>query len=343
MPHAKVSGECSNCHTMHNSQAGASMATYGVSQWGDTAPFEALTRGTCLGCHGQGGTDHIKSIGNIPQVYHTGSTDLAGGNFYHILKTGGSDTFGHNVADIDNVEGNSSMFPPPGDQYSQNGITSSTFTCAGQYGCHGNRSATSSFTAMKGAHHTDDTIIDGSSTGTSYRFLKGVLGLENPTTAWRNVDATDHNEYKGVNGPGADTGSATSPANETISGFCEECHGYYHGTSTTEGQEETGSSSPWLRHPTDIVLPSTSSKEYQYYNGGTGGTAAADYSILAPLARPNLATIISTSKINPGTDIIMCLSCHGAHATNFYKLMRWDYKNWPPGTNGCNVCHTSKN
>jgi hypothetical protein len=43
----------------------------------------------------------------------------------------------------------------------------------------------------------------------------------------------------------------------------------------------------------------------------------------------------------------MCLSCHRAHASSNFKMMRWDYKGWPaclPGcTNGCNVCHTTKN
>jgi predicted CXXCH cytochrome family protein len=178
---------------------------------------------------------------------------------------------------------------------------------------------------MKGAHHTDDSTIDGNSVGSSYRFLKGVHGLENPTTAWRNVSATDHNEYKGATSQGAS--SRTSPVNNTISGFCAECHGYYHGSAA---DETGGSVSPWKRHPTDFSLPS--SGEYASYT---------TYSVVAPVARTNPSSISGT--VNPGgtsDDIVMCLSCHGAHATANYKLMRWDNK---ANMSGCVVCHTSKN
>ena len=43
---AKITGNCSNCHTMHNSQNGSSM-----NFDGSTIPNEVLLRGTCLGCH----------------------------------------------------------------------------------------------------------------------------------------------------------------------------------------------------------------------------------------------------------------------------------------------------
>ncbi|CAD7777657.1 MAG: hypothetical protein KIIPBIDF_00918 [Candidatus Methanoperedenaceae archaeon GB50] len=52
--------------------------------------------------------------------------------------------------------------------------------------------------------------------------------------------------------------------NNTISGLCAECHGDFHGSS-----DDIGSSSPWLRHPTDIQLPGTGT-EYYKYNAGTG-------------------------------------------------------------------------
>ena len=309
------------------------MATYG----GISGENPCLTRGGCIGCHAYnaGGSNNVVNIEGslVPQVWHTG-TDLAAGNFKYIKDD--DDNKGHNIAAI-GQEDNVSMFPPPGCEINP-GITASNFSCAGTYGCHGDRTEINETISMKGAHHADDSTIDGQTTGTSYRFLKGVLGLENNgDNPWQNASSADHNEYKGLTAPANDA-SATSPGSGgTISGFCAECHEYYHGNDVNE---TGGSFLPWIRHPTDIVLPSTSSKEYQYYNGGAGGTAAADYSILAPLARPNLATITSTSKINPGTDIIMCLSCHGAHATNNYKLMRWDNK---ANMSGCVVCHTSKN
>src|SRR4030043_995558 len=105
---AKFTGPCVISHTMHNSQNGTAMATYGATgqSWKGTGPYGALTRGNCLGCHGMGTANKIVTIGgsDVPQVYHTDATgDLAGGNFAYILGakgSGASDAKGHNVKDI---------------------------------------------------------------------------------------------------------------------------------------------------------------------------------------------------------------------------------------------------
>jgi len=80
---------------MHNSQGGTEMATYG----GETGPNSFLTRGSCIGCHAQGTGNKIENIGGseIPQVYHTDSSDLAGGNFGYIdgKKGAASNSHGH--------------------------------------------------------------------------------------------------------------------------------------------------------------------------------------------------------------------------------------------------------
>jgi hypothetical protein len=346
---AKITGVCSNCHTMHNSQNGSAVVAEGPQPY-------LLNRVGCLGCHGQNpsGTQNIIPLGNVPQVLHKATTDLAGGNFAYITsgkpRTTGTDsnTAGHNVVDtgvIDTDYTAAGAIIPPGDQHSVGSdINLNNFTCSGKYGCHGERSESDKLLAVKGAHHTDDTVLkfgsiaegnQGSSTGLSYRFLKGVYGGED--TDWQaTTSSTDHNEYKGATSMGSS--SATDPAGNTISGLCAECHGYFHGT----GSNECSSASPWLRHPTDIVLPGDATKEYSLYNGGTGTNDP--YSLDAPVARaaiPNSASGV----VNPGTNdaIVMCLSCHRAHASPNFKMMRWDYKNWPTsGTNGCSICHTSK-
>ncbi len=201
---------------------------------------------------------------------------------------------------------------------------------------------------MKGAHHTVDSVLkfgginevnQGGSVGLSYRFLKGVKGGED--SDWQaTTGPTNHNEYKGATSMGLS--SLTSPANNTMSGLCAECHGYFHGTESSN----IGSASPWLRHPIDIILPGasiSSIKEYQFYNGGTGTNNP--YSLDAPVGRVNIPNNPS-GFVNPGTvdAVVMCLSCHRAHASPYFKMVRWDYKSWPgTGANGCNVCHTSKN
>ncbi len=336
---ANVTGNCTNCHTMHNSQNGNHMLYLAPGET-DMNPKEILLRGTCLGCHGQGTSNNIEGTNNlIPQVLHTNSIDLAGGNFAYITNfktriSGDSNTVGHNVIDLNTNE--TVLTSPPGDQHSTN-ITNSNFTCAGAKGCHGDRTVEGKILSMKGSHHTVDSVLkygsidennQGTNTALSFRFLKGVKGGED--LDWHATSgSTDHNEYKGDTSMGVS--SATAPAGNTISGLCAECHGYFHGTTSNEA----GSASPWFRHPTDISLPS--SGEYASYT---------TYDLNVPVARTAIPNSPSGTVTPAGTtdDIIMCLSCHAAHASPYYKMMRWDYKNWPgSGTNGCNVCHTSKN
>ncbi len=347
---AAVTGECNNCHTMHNSQGGQPMIYLAPGET-DISPKETLLRGTCLGCHGRGPANIVD---NTPQILHTG-TDLAGGNFAYITgaksripATEDFNRVGHNVIDLGATYQDIVLTSPPGDQH-VTGITNTNFTCSGAKGCHGDRAEEDKLLSLKGAHHTDDTVLkfgtnfnedsQGGITGLSYRFLKGVKGGED--SDWQaSVGCTDHNEYKGETSMGSS--NLTYPVNNTISGLCAECHGYFHGTTPSE----TGSASPWFRHPTDIILPGEISKEYRSYNEGTG--TDNPYSLDVPVARVNIPDAPSCF-VNPGTDdaIAMCLSCHRAHASPYFKMMRWDYKGWPACRptciDGCNVCHTSKN
>lgn len=97
---AKVSGPCSNCHTMHNSQDGSAM-----NFDDDTQPNRHLLRTSgCIGCHAlDQGSNVVDFSGcQVPQVMHT-DTDLAAGNFAYIDGTkgnGASPTKGHNVVDL---------------------------------------------------------------------------------------------------------------------------------------------------------------------------------------------------------------------------------------------------
>lgn len=326
---AKVTGVCVNCHTMHNSQNGSAVA-YDFNETSFTktdTPKDCLLIYSCLGCHSatdSGGTwQHV----GAPVVFNTvgpityGANGLAGGNFYYV--SGIVDNTGHNVlSNTDDTPPALGNTPPGGT------VMTSQLTCAGEFGCHGDRSSgKTNITGLKGAHHTSDSTIDGSNVGKSYRFLNGILGKEDTDWEQDNIN-TSHNEYKGAIGFTVTT---------TISYLCGECHGNFHSSA---GVGSTGAS-PWLRHPTDIALKITG--EYASYT---------TYSMVAPVARPNPDSVLSTSTVYPGTDIIMCLSCHRAHASPNFKMMRWNYKSTtllsatPVITDalyGCVVCHTSKN
>ena len=350
---AAISGECSNCHTMHNSQSASAMATYGASgqPWKGTGPYESLTRGDCLGCHGSGSVNAkgLDPLTGAPQVYHDGSggaPDLAGGNFAYILGTKGSlvasDAKGHNVIDLGDAE--STLTSPPPGHHAPSTLTlnvpGGNFTCSGLTGCHGRRS---SGVTMKGAHHqnVNGQLNTADQVYNSYRFLMGVKGLENTVTKWQNVDASDHNEYFGAITPMTFSGNCSichtpqgvQPTNDTMSGFCGTCHRSFH---VTDGIG--GTSSPFERHPTDIILPN--SGEYAGYNG-----VGNPYSVEAPVARTSVPASPGNT-VSPGNDVVMCLSCHKAHATDYPDMLRWDYTTMiagAGGSGGCFTCHTNKN
>jgi len=348
---------------MHNSQNGSGM------EFSGTGPFKALVRGNCIGCHGNTtDTNTIKTIGssNIPVVYNSSepnygpdydssgtlintsgsSHTLAGGNFYWVTQSGG-DPKGHNPKMIDS-DGDATLSSPPGfDPNFGAGIGTSwsagKLTCAGTYGCHGRHDTEDDFAAIYGAHHEDDSTIDGSTVGKSYRFLLGIVGKEDED--WeQTVAADDHNQYKGV-----DRTSDTTKDSSTISYLCVECHGYFH---TENGCDEgidpdDDMTHPWIRHPTDYDMGNTaSSSEYRSYVGADGSTAA-QYNIVAPVASADVSTVKSTVSFNDDT-IVMCLSCHRAHGTPYDDILRWDYSKMNAGNGGnfankgCFACHTTK-
>ena len=169
-------------------------------------------------------------------------------------------------------------------------------------------------------------IMDALST--RVRFLYNVLGGED--TSWgANATATVHNEYSGLDvTPSSRSGGQTWSDIETISSLCAECHGYFH--------SDIESSGAWIRHPTDIILPN--SGEYSAYTS---------YSNETPVGRVTIPNNPS-SAVNPGTDdaIVICLSCHRAHASAYADALRWDYDTMVAGgsgSGGCFTCHATKN
>ncbi|MDW7772475.1 MAG: cytochrome c3 family protein [Desulfobulbaceae bacterium] len=337
---AIVSGPCVECHTMHNSQDNLVMAFDGTS-----GPYEKLLRGGCIACHtsptgvANDGTNYIPYVNSIdiPTYGATGNT-LAGGNFYWVAAAGGNDhPKGHNVqfeglAEQDGVLANT----PPGND----GTFTGPLTCAGVTGCHGDRVALDDYTAVSGAHHADDAIIDGNSVATSYRFLLGVLGLEDADWEYQPTVST-HNQYKGVDRT-ADSEDVTS----TISSLCAQCHNDFHnGTDNPVQGANGGFGDPWIRHPTDFDMGNTeATSEYRNY----GGTTTNAYVLDAPVASADVNSVLSTVAFADDT-IVTCISCHRAHGTPYDDLLRWDYdqdtttiRAGGAGSGGCLECHTTK-
>ncbi len=339
---ARVSGLCSNCHTMHNFQNGSVVTGSG--------PNPALTKVDCVGCHSSEDSSTTYQLGSsvVPVVLYRGGSAptqyLAGGNFWWVKEgLGGDDTKGHNVflnEDDDNLT------VAPGYNISScgtdschnnlsrpaSGASDPDLDLEGRYGCRGCH--------LRPKHHADDsdTIIDSADEGW-FRFLSGhmsgqghgVVGIEDPD--WQaTVSPSDHNEYLGsTSGSYTEYGGFGALGN-TMTAFCTGCHGRFH---VQNGQVTGGS--PWLRHPSDAVIPN--SGEYASYT---------EYNPLAPVARPNLTGYNGPSSIvTPGTDLVMCLSCHRAHGSPYPDMLRWDYLNAckvgvANDECGCFICHSAK-
>jgi predicted CXXCH cytochrome family protein len=362
-----VTGACSNCHTMHDSQDNANE--------GDAGALTQLLKAGCVTCHtgphGSGGDGRNDSY-SAPVVLDTvdpstqgGTATLAGGDFYWV--NAGSDAKGHDVIDLPGISGvdsNIGITPPGWDQGATTGKTidsktlqvtggagwSSQLTCAGTFGCHGTRDA-AGFSGLTGAHHgnagTADQVTAPTTIAGSYRFLGGILGLEHTNHNY-NESASAHNEYYGADDTSAerDDDATTTYANDdTMSFFCAECHGMFHGKVVASA---AAISSPWVRHPTDIVMPNSGA--FDDYNSDNDDNTAGNYSLVAPVARGAVPAAASAT-VTPGATtstgaIVMCLSCHRAHGSPEDDLLRFTYSSMTVGggsTTGCFVCHTDKN
>ena len=333
---AKVSGVCSNCHTMHNSQNGSAVSKDfdGTSYTLTTTPKDNLLVYNCVGCHSATDSSTWQdSFTQAPIVYNTSEPDyntakgLAAGNFFFVTQ---DQAKGHNVTAIPGINQDSNFTSTPG------GTGSTCSACHGS----GNMVLAKCVFCHDPAHHKDDsaTLVgtDESGVGPYYRFLSftyrhsysfqsgkgfyGGQGIEDDDWEYT-VSSTDHNEY---------AGAPLSGNSHSISKYCALCHGLFHGTSNT------GSSSPFIRHPTDYALPTTG--EYSAYT---------TYDPVAPVSRPDLSSYTGPSQtVTPGTDQVSCLSCHRVHGSPYKDILRWDYSDMIAGgggSGGCFTCHTQKN
>jgi hypothetical protein len=319
------SDDCQDCHGLYP----------GMMEEGPLGEQKyVMQNALCINCHSNAGSDTMKILGGVrvPVVNNTVKPEksLAGGNFYFVAK-GFGDRYGHNVDGIASPDAKFGNTPPGYDVETDPAVSgySSTkpLTCAGSNGCHGNRNVVNPFAAIRGSHHADDSPVDGSTTAKSYRFIKntdkikGVLGLEDQDWG-QNISLKQHNEY--------------SP---TMDSFCAGCHGSFY------RRDRIGKMSPWFRHPASVVLPKTD--EYGNYNPDVPPPSDVSgiriYSLDAPVAR-DVVPAAPSEIVKPGTDIVFCLSCHVAHASQNESMLRWNYDAIVSGEagGGCLICHTGK-
>ncbi|MFH0809319.1 MAG: cytochrome c3 family protein [Pseudomonadota bacterium] len=137
-------GECSYCHTMHNSQGNKTMFNdpKEVTEESTGGPAGYCLQYSCAGCHtnASDGTTIVKTTAGVevPIVYNTTVPTtglLAGGNFYWVAKAtaGRDDACGHNVWGISDKDDRFYQTDPDtGDMYY--GAPGNDYPCGGS--CH---------------------------------------------------------------------------------------------------------------------------------------------------------------------------------------------------------------
>lgn len=326
-----MSGVCSKCHTMHNSQDGAKMTT------GTTLAQDYLLRvAGCLGCHSDDPGTAVSSLYSAPIVLHLNSAPLydprtnngetlAGGSFYWVDNDGGNagDDKGHNVSSV--VAADTTLSEPPGVETGTAFEGSNDIDCGD---CH-----------LGGAHHYNeggdyatntDGWANGSSPGASYRFLSGrIQGGEDADWEWT-YGSADHNIYFS-----AGTTALGDVATDTFQYHCALCHGNFHGTYSDANDTGAGAASPWKRHPTDFKLSAATGTEYAAYQ---------TYEVESPVGSTDTGITTTFSAVSDPDNVVVCTSCHRAHGSPYADMLRWTY-DMDAGTNtgrGCFVCHTTK-
>lgn len=323
-----ITGACSGCHTMHNSQNGTVMAAGTV--YGNPA-YSQLLLGDCLACHTQAGG----ASPSAPKV----DTNIAGsvtaaGSWN---QSGGVDTNEHNISVIGlgvfNNPETTGTGTAPGGTFSQ-----ANLTCAGANGCHG--SGNVAFVAaiptgqngLNGYHHNS---IAG---GAGYRFLR-VRGDNNPAVLgtpvggsgsanWEMTGATaaNHNVYQGK--------VYNAALANSFSDFCNNCHPAFHAAAGDTDQGNPPGTGAFTRHPTDRLIPAAM------------GAVTVDY-VNNPFVWQNTAGISTTAAyvLDNANSQVGCVSCHRSHASAQPDLLRFDYAGQVAGggnTVGCLGCHVSQ-
>ncbi|MBW2663604.1 MAG: hypothetical protein JRD93_16890 [Deltaproteobacteria bacterium] len=315
--YAAVTGPCVDCHTMHNSQGGAEMATFGD----ETGANSALVRGSCMGCH-TGTSDPLDDTTDFPYVNSSTSAFsddlcLAGGFFPATAGTGNNDDNHHGIGNTNDPAGIET-----GSFY--DGTTG--LSCAGLNGCHGNETDTDNMAAISGGHHNPTGAYRILSVGGTDVIGYGAADYEEliittpATEVVTTVGSTQNvNLYSaGVSDP-------------SISELCAKCHGDFHNESGTS--DDAGSSGAWIRHPTDIAIPTS------WDIGSTTYTPDGNDYKQNPVGYDDASFDITAKRV-------ICLSCHRAHGTENADLLRWAYSTQSAGNSaaeyGCLGCHNKQ-
>ncbi len=334
--HSGGVAECVGCHEMHGA-AGSPLLIAGDQS------------STCLSCHGQSGQFdyHVATpdadMGNgVPPVNETPGGDFGWlhKSYYFTIRGGATtdlgQTHGHNIIAADyssgyTVDPDNAMAPGGTFPSAQLACTSchdqhgsGRWTTAGLYSKTSGAIYTSgSYGAVPSTFGTGELLSTG-----VYRLLRAtdtVDGVTFPATPPVAVVNSNYNRSEYYTQTRTAYGSG-------MSDFCGTCHPDMH---TTAGI---------LRHPTGQVMSGTVQSNYNRYvkTGDMTGSPTTSYLSLVPFeeglaySTANIGTLKShaqtdDSNLNgpgsgtvPASAMVMCLSCHRAHASGWPEMTRWN-------------------
>lgn len=285
--------ECAGCHTMHNSQDGQLVDPANPN--GNAYLLNAGNASdTCLRCHAAYGQ------------FAGGTGYGAGGDFYWLTKTWSwsahghtssseADAHGHNIISAtNNISQDATLSIAPGGDF-----LSQYLSCTSCHDPHGN---------------LNFRLLYGSSSGPIYAGGRYDFASDAPLALG--------NSRRTVSGSGQETDQAHTIYKSGMSDWCANCHEEFHSENTTK-----------MVHPTGTGMGSSVAAAYNAYistDNLVGGNAASSYMGLVPFEAVNV--ILDDPSTDPtnytqgpqGTDQIMCLTCHRAHASPFNDMTRWD-------------------
>lgn len=288
---------CDGCHSMHSGAASGPSLQKGSD-----------ASSTCLNCHNGEARYHVNSS--------DGSNTNEGGDFhwtqdngYTYVVRGTTRTFdfdnaGHNMLAADfGMANDATLTMAPGGSYPAAGLGCSS--CHDPHGqANGGTIGGALPISVSGSY--GEVPAAGTQAG-NYRILydSAKVGFAEDAPIAR------ANSYDG----------AFVQYGSGMSGWCANCHTSFYANSAAGGM-----------HPTDVAVPAT----YNSYvaTGNFTGTVDTAYDPLVPVERgvttassdlpdPTNANLDADDGVD-GTDQVMCLSCHRAHASAFGNALRGD-------------------
>ena len=353
--HSGGVAECEGCHTMHNSQDGAAVAT-GMQQF-QSGPYLLKANdpsGACLNCH--------NSADTAPSSYHI-STDASklgpglapveatpGGDFAWLKKTYAflvrgaattedGDRHGHNIVAADyGYTADKTLTAAPGGTYpAANLACSSCHDPHGKYRrlADGTQATTGLPIFNSGSYQNSLDPTAGVSAVGVYRLLGGVGYQPKSLTGSfafgsQAPDAVAPSTFNRLE----TTGQTHVAYGKGMSEYCANCHTAMLENSFTSGMKG-------LVHPAGNAAKLTApiaANYNSYVSSGimTNADPTKAYSSLVPVELgTNDYTKLKPLAINTDTldqsasttSNVSCLSCHRAHASGFESMTRYNLVN----------------